>query len=432
MTDGDRDRFRVLIIEPFLIGHRPEYVRYIIEELVNQEPTVEIDLLTDDASPSSEAHRNLCHGLDGAFRTWTADFGASRVPLPLPGKGHIGLQLGCLLAARREHARLSSRRPYDHVIVPYWENFGHFLTVAAWSRLFSGTPWLTLRVNCRYHRVGPSSAWRERLQQAIDRALFLTMLRDRSLRQVYVIDPELARFLGHPKIRYVPDPAACDVGTPEDRARARAALGLPDDIPAILVYGTLDRRKRLDLLIDAAAEVNDVTPLIVVAAGELDDVVRGCLRGDAATRLRDLDRLRLVGRFVTAEEEMQLFRAADLVWVHYDSHPGSSGAYVRAGRYGVPIVANDVGLVGETVARERLGVAVPHGDKPRLVSGIIGLCRDHGLRAAIGARARALFAGHDPGCFARVIVGEVVEHGRGRLPRPLDGRWAGRCSGRSL
>ena len=63
-------------------------------------------------------------------------------------------------------------------------------------------------------------------------------------------------------------------------------------------------------------------------------------------------------RFVTAEEELDLFSACDVVWLGYKGHYGMSGVLVQAYRFGKPVVATADGLIGWFCRTGELGPVV--------------------------------------------------------------------------
>jgi glycosyltransferase involved in cell wall biosynthesis len=63
-------------------------------------------------------------------------------------------------------------------------------------------------------------------------------------------------------------------------------------------------------------------------------------------------------RFITAEEELDLFSACDVVWLGYKGHYGMSGVLVQAYRFGKAVVATADGLIGWFCRTGELGTVV--------------------------------------------------------------------------
>lgn len=155
--------------------------------------------------------------------------------------------------------------------------------------------------------------------------------------------------------------------------------------PTLLFLGRLKRYKRIDLVLDAVAELAreglDVE-LLVAGDGEEHAALRG-----QAERLGIADRVRLLG-FVDDRLKLELLRRA---WVHVLTSPkeGWGLSILEAGACGTPSVASDAPGLREAVVDGETGLLVPHGDVPALAAALGTLLRDHELRARMGGRARA-------------------------------------------
>ena len=186
-----------------------------------------------------------------------------------------------------------------------------------------------------------------------------------SLAAVFALDPYIVRWANHPKVTYT---------TGIHRVFLHRGTGvnavnrwdLPEDVPIVLVYGAIDRRKCLDLLLPAVAAIDRKHNVTLVIAGIQDQRLRNTLLQEpAAAQLRRESRLVEFDRFITPGEEQSLFASADIVWTYYADTYGSSGVLVKAGQYAKPVIANDAGLVGKIVSDERCGLVVSRPDLMR-------------------------------------------------------------------
>ncbi|WP_445149032.1 glycosyltransferase [Baekduia sp. Peel2402] len=126
-----------------------------------------------------------------------------------------------------------------------------------------------------------------------------------------------------------------------DRARARAALGVPVDAPAVLLFGQLRSDKGLGDLLGAALEVE---ALHVIVAGE--DLGAPAAERDAIAALGS--RLHLRAEFIPMSDAADLFAAADAVVLPY-KRASQSGVLLLAYGFGRPVVAYPVGGLAEAV-----------------------------------------------------------------------------------
>jgi glycosyltransferase involved in cell wall biosynthesis len=83
-------------------------------------------------------------------------------------------------------------------------------------------------------------------------------------------------------------------------------------------------------------------------------------------------------------------RAAD-VFVLLSDYEGLPVSVIEAMRESLPVVASDVGGIGELVTHGRNGLLVPHRDEHALVDALTTLVRDSDLRVELGAEGRRRF-----------------------------------------
>jgi phosphatidyl-myo-inositol dimannoside synthase len=177
---------------------------------------------------------------------------------------------------------------------------------------------------------------------------------------------------------------------PEQRAKARARFGLPEDGRVILSLSRLVPRKGMDVLIEAAARLAPTRHDLVVAIG-----------GSGRDRSR-LDRrvsrtgapVRMLGR-VPDDDLAELYGCADVFamlcrdrWGGLEQE-GFGIVFLEAAACGVPQVAGDSGGAAEAVADGETGLVV---GRPAEVSAVVAalaeLLDDPDRRRSMGATAR--------------------------------------------
>jgi len=201
----------------------------------------------------------------------------------------------------------------------------------------------------------------------------------------------LARELGAPAGR------TCVVGNgvdserfrPRDRARARAALGLPRDVPVLISVGTLVERKGFHRVIECLPGLRERCPdlryLVVGGPGP---------EGDFSERLRArVGALGLEGcvHFLghRPPSELPAILSASDVFVLATANEGWANVFLEAMACGLPVVTTDVGGNGEVVCDERLGTIISRLDTAELQRALAeALARDWD-RGFIRAHAEA-------------------------------------------
>jgi glycosyltransferase involved in cell wall biosynthesis len=152
-----------------------------------------------------------------------------------------------------------------------------------------------------------------------------------------------------------------------DRAASRRQFNLPDGKFVMLFYGGGYKRKGLHLVARAMLNMSTSGRAFLLCAG---------VQPDDAGLARDLEKLRsqgraeIVNRYVSAEEEKQLFAACDMVLLPYIRHPVSSAVLSRAAGAGKPVLASDEYLIGHVVRQFDMGMVFPTGNVPALQQAI--------------------------------------------------------------
>jgi glycosyltransferase involved in cell wall biosynthesis len=171
-----------------------------------------------------------------------------------------------------------------------------------------------------------------------------------------------------------------------ERSSARAALGLPDDLPVVSLVGRINRWKGHDRFLRIAARVNESIPVRFVIAGA--PVFRDA---DFVPELYALaDRLGLQDRiaFLPWVDDATSIYAASDINCNCSTREAFGRAVIEAAACGTPSVCFDDSGAAETLI-QGAGRAVPAGDEEAFAAAIIAYLHDpERLRAARSA-ARA-------------------------------------------
>jgi glycosyltransferase involved in cell wall biosynthesis len=305
-------------------------------------------------------------GTEGTVRA-LAPCPAGRRPLGVPALGPSPLHPVTLQALRYEATR------HDVVVA-------HGSSTLPASRLaLLGTP-----IPFVYRTIGCPDAWartrsrRARVRWMLAGSSRIAALCEGSRRDVlrlYRPRPERVSVVGcaHSAERYRPATAA-------ERARAREQLGLPQDVPVVVLVAALSAEKRVPDAVEALRAVPDAV-LVVVGDGPLRAELEQASRADRA-------RVRLTGQL---DDVRPALHAADVA-VLTSGTEGVPGALVQAGLCGVPAVATRVGYVDEVVLDGATGRLVEVGDVPGIARAVAeALSRAPAWGPAARAHCRAAF-----------------------------------------
>ncbi len=180
-----------------------------------------------------------------------------------------------------------------------------------------------------------------------------------------------------------------EFGSEDALARGRAcreAWNVPPEAIVVGWAGRLTPIKRVDLLCDTVQRLGQRSPVPIwtVVAG----VGPERHRLEHMLRERPELRLRLIGR----QTDMPAFWAASDIGILTSDREGLPLALIEAQASRRPVVATDVGGVGEILVEEETGIRVPPGDAEALAAAILKLAQDGDARARLGheGRRRAL------------------------------------------
>jgi glycogen synthase len=310
-----------------------------------------------------------------------------REPLPLRDAEPESAAHNLLYAAavhaevRRIHER---ERPVDAVLAPLWRSEGavclldqRFPTVVSCM-----TSLQTLVQINGADSFGPDLAHRLALERAaLTRSPYLHGLTAAALRKTiddYQLNPMATAVIG----RGLRDRA------PREGAGARANS---NGVVRILFVGRLERRKGIDTLLAAAAQLVGVGTLfqLTLAGPESDPEFRASYERDAGGDPQRLAAVQFAGS-VSDRELDRLYADADIVCLpsRYESH---GVALLEAMMFGKPIVTCDAGGIGEVVQSGRDAVLTPPDDADAVARELMRLTADPGLRSQLGAAAREAF-----------------------------------------
>ncbi len=168
-----------------------------------------------------------------------------------------------------------------------------------------------------------------------------------------------------------------------ERANIRASLGIPEDAPVALFVGRLERRKGLDILLAAWADLlrrGSTARLLIAGPGEVAAWAREAHEDGVEERVTFLG---------PRKDVVDLYQAADL-FIFPSRAEGCPNAVLEAMASGLPVVATDVAGNREVVGEDgKAGWLVPAEDPAALAEAVATLLSSPALRREVSAAGRA-------------------------------------------
>jgi teichuronic acid biosynthesis glycosyltransferase TuaC len=260
------------------------------------------------------------------------------------------------LGSYRLLARLKRQNGFDIIDAHFAYPDGYAATLLAkWMNVA-----VTITLRGTEVPLARDSARRRRIIQALARAA-----------RVFAVAESLKRFVtslgaDSDKILVVGNGVDTEKFSPMVKAEARAALGIPADVPLLITVGGLVERKGfhrvIELLPELRRQFQGLRYLIVGGASAEGDL-RPQLEAQVA-RLGLQDAVHFLGALPSEQLRVPL-SAAD-VFVLATRNEGWANVLLEAMACGLPVVATDVGGNREVICDERLGRVVPFGDASAL------------------------------------------------------------------
>lgn len=382
----------VLIVEPNFGGHRGNHVGIIVRHL--RESGVEPELLT---SANCKAERSFDH-LDLQISSF--ENGTIKQPFYarlLPQALRLQIELFQKISNYLEN-RVSE---IGCAIFPTLQGSG--LIPAGLSANGFPVPWVGVVMAPGAHlRDHGIETHHSAMELRIQRRAYRRLVKQANCVQVGSFDPLFADWMNEPNVVYCPDPVNI---TCSDNVHD---LVSHTGKPMVLIAGSIDKRKKACELADVLASINRSAPLHLVIAGKPNDDIRTKLESSPALKeLQQSNSLDLILRRTSDAEMDYLFKRADIVWSGNTRAYGSSGAIVRAGMHGKPVVTMNKSVMGNWMESVSGGPAVDLNSNLELTKVFRKLVSDRELRETIGRKNYELFKENTEQKYCEVLLGPL-------------------------
>ena len=356
-----------------MTGHRPSYLRRVINTATRQGYTVVLGL------PESCFDHTVIRGL---IETIPSDqlvaLRGNHYKIEVEASSQLQMlyqEYRCTRFFKQVYSQACATRGIDAVVVGMLDDINFFSTLFGFP--FKKTPMLGIIMRQHFHfeamgvKPPPQSVKLE-----LKRRLFKRLLNNVGDNVcIMTIDMTLVDYaqkhypLVAYKLRYIPDAVddACAVTRPDFRQE----IGISPDAFVILCYGSLRTVKGVQLLLDTLNHLPD--DMHVLLAGTQDNAVKEHLNSETVKPLLEQGRVHQVNRYIDVSEDANFFTAADIVWVGYRNYYSTSAVLIQAAQYQRPVLASEDGLVGWLTQRYGVGVVVNTAHHAEVIAGLLAL-----------------------------------------------------------
>lgn len=379
---------RTLVFEPDPGGHHFQYASLMLPAIDAVAPR---PILVTTGAAAKAASFDTCLGPIADRFELDASLGAE------VSNGSPAAVARARLAALR--AVIDRQKP-DHVYLPYLDGLGQTMAVDALKGRGLAksvqTEGLYFRCGVAYPLPGGGSV-SERLRRRLAQRISWELCVRSPITVRHHLDPLAFSRVERRGWSIMPDPVEQPAPTPQ--REARRALGMAEDGRVIGCAGVQDRRKGIDLLIEAFAAAGLPADHRLLLVGPQAAEIKALLAAAHIAPLVAGGRIHSVDRFVAPIDLARSLRAMDLVCTPYPDHIGSASIVIRAAAADRPVLGSDFGWVGRTVPQFALGWTCNVRDRGAFVAGLrSSLERAAGWRLTDAGRRFVEF--HSPANFA--------------------------------
>ncbi len=218
------------------------------------------------------------------------------------------------------------------------------------------------------------------LYHRLNKFFIRRLLNAGKLQKLFVLSQQTKDFLNgewcdlsNSTIQALPDPIEY-FNTTKTKEEARERLDLPSEKKIFLYFGELRWDKGPEILLKAASEIEKDFYLVLAGSGSKKEKKKV---ENIRQEFRDSDRLITRLDFIPDEEVEDYYLSADFVVLPYrKSYKGTSGILQHAAAAQRPVLASDVGQIGDIIQEWGLGVTVPPESPERLRKAMKGFLNE--------------------------------------------------------
>jgi len=362
---------RVLAMDIDVKGHHPSYIRNFAKTWAEYEIPGDLDFLV--SRRFFELHPDATQYVQGLEKH--------------------GIRIHCL--TEPEENRMESVPWLRHfrawrLFCEYAKSFGCGHGLVMFSDYFQLPILLDRRSPCPFSMIyfrptfhyqklfNDNPPWKERFRAWRKKLLILRVLKVPKLERVYSLDRFAVEFMREhfkpqPSIEFLPEPVTIFPAEPDAIASLRHELGIEVGRKVFCLVGALDRRKGVRELLEAILMMNpsEAKRICVLLVGELHSSQEQEIL-DLLERIKRSSTAQVILRnnFVQEFEVQKYYELSDVTLTTYQNHMGGSSAVLRSALAKRPILSSNNGVMGETVRKRRLGLAIDTTKTEEIAKGI--------------------------------------------------------------
>jgi glycosyltransferase involved in cell wall biosynthesis len=177
----------------------------------------------------------------------------------------------------------------------------------------------------------------------------------------------LKKFVPNAKYKVLPHPVYSKFGDPVNKAAAKRCLSINDE-KVILFFGLIREYKGLDVLLEALSLLKGKLNLKLIVAGEFYSDEKKYRELISRYDLSNL--IYLFNNFISEPEVKYYFSASDAVILPYKDAT-QSGIVQIAMNFRKPVIASNVGGLGEVVINGKTGYVVEKENPQQLADAVL-------------------------------------------------------------
>lgn len=213
-----------------------------------------------------------------------------------------------------------------------------------------------LLLNVKFHQYFFNLRKKDYLDE-IKLYLFKVFLRKKYIRKIFIVDPLFIKFLNFKKIK---SNKIIKINEAFNKTKNTIIIKKKNTKQkTILIYGSISIRKNFKLLIDFLISSKLINKFKLIIAGRFDDDSKKIINNDEYYKIINKKRLIIKDYFINLNEEKNLFKKTDLVWLCYKGgSDGSSGVLQMSIDNIKPVIFYNKGLINNICHTYKLGFKI--------------------------------------------------------------------------
>ena len=215
-----------------------------------------------------------------------------------------------------------------------------------------------LLLNIKFHQYFFNLRKKDYLDE-IKLYLFKSFLRKKYINKIFIVDPLFTKFLN---LKEIKSNKIIKINEAFNKTKNTNVIkNKYTKQKTILIYGAISMRKNFKLLIDFLISSKLINKFKLIIAGRFDDDCYKIINTSEYRKIINKKRLIIKDYFINFNEEKNLFKKTDLVWLCYKGgSDGSSGVLQMSIDNIKPVIYYNKGLINNICQTHKLGFQIFH------------------------------------------------------------------------